>query len=114
MTRRRLIIVAIVVIVVVAGLRLAATPTYVAGYRVIDDYNLALQVTGANPNWRAVTDLKETPSEVTIGISEISLQLGPGFGDERIAYVVVTLSDPLGTRRISDAATGFEIPRLAP
>jgi hypothetical protein len=114
MTRRRLFIAAIVVVAVIAGLRLAVTPTFVGGYRVVDDSNLALQVIGAHPTWRAVTVLKETPSDVTVGLSEISLQLGPGFGDERTAYVVVTLSDALGARRVLDASTGAEIPRLAP
>jgi hypothetical protein len=103
-----------VVVVLVAGLRLAVTRTYVGGYRVVDDYNLAFQVIGANPTWRAVTVQTETSADVTIGMSEINLRLGPGFGDERIAYAVVTLSDPLGTRRVLDASTGTEIPRLQP
>lgn len=114
MRGRRLVIAAIVVIAVVAGLRLAVTPTFVGGYRVVDDTNLALQVIGAHPTWRAITLLEETPSDVTVGMSEISLQLGPGFGDEQPAYVVVTLNDPLGARRVLDASTGAEIPRLAP
>jgi hypothetical protein len=112
--RRLFIAAALIVIVVIVGLRLAVTPTFVGGYRIIDDSNLALQVIGAQPTWRAVTVLKETPSDVTVGVSEISLQLGPGFGDERTAYVVVMLSDPLGARRVLDASTGAEIPRLAP
>lgn len=114
MTRRRLVVAAIVLIVVAAGPRLAITETYSAGYRVIDDYNIAIQVTGAHPTWRAVTELDETPTAIWIGISEISLQLGPGFGDERITYVNVTLNDPLGTRPVIDASTGNAIPRLAP
>ena len=51
---------------------------------------------------------------MTIGISEMSLRFGAGFGDERIAYVVVTLTDPLGTRRVLSAFNGVEIPRLLP
>jgi hypothetical protein len=111
---RRLIIAAIIVIALIAGLRLAVTPTFVGGYRIVDDTNLALHVIGAHPTWRAITVLKETPSDVTVGVSEISLQLGPGFGDEQTAYLVVTLSDPLGARRVLDASTGAEIPRLTP
>jgi hypothetical protein len=114
MKRRWLFIAAIVVVVVIAAVRLAITPTFVGGYRMIDDYNLALEVTGANPTWRAITAQTETPSDVTIGINEISLRFGAGFGDERIAYVVVTLSDQLGARRVVDASSGAEIPRLEP
>jgi hypothetical protein len=109
-----LLIAVIVVAVVIAGVRLAVTRTAVSGYRVIDDYNLALQVIGANPTWRRVTVETETASDVTVGISEISLRLGAGFGDERIAYVVMTLNEPLGARRLIDASTGVEIPRLQP
>jgi hypothetical protein len=114
MRRRRLFIGAIVVVLVIAAVRVAITPLFVAGYRVIDDQNLALEVIGANPTWRAITVQTETPSDVTIGISEISLQIGPGFGDERVGYVVVNLTESLGSRRVLDASTGAEIPRLQP
>jgi hypothetical protein len=114
MKRRRLIVGAIIVVVVIAALRLAITPTFVSGYRVLDDYNLALQVTGASPTWRAVTVLTETASDVTIGITEMDFRFGAGFGDERIAYVVVRLTDPIGTRRVLGASNGAEITRLEP
>ena len=114
MKRRWLFVVAIIVVLVIAAVRLAITPTFVSGYRVIDDYNLALQVTGATPTWRAITVEAETPSDVTIGISEMSLRFGAGSGDERISYVVVTLTNPLGTRRVLGAFNGVEIPRLQP
>jgi hypothetical protein len=114
MKRRWLLGVAIIVVLVVAAVRLAITPTFVAGYRVIDDHNLALQVTGATPTWRAVTVEAETASDVTIGISEVNLRFGAGSGDERVSYVVVTLADPLGTRRVLSASSGTEIPRLQP
>jgi hypothetical protein len=114
MRRRRLVAAAIVLVVIAAGLRLAITPTYTPGYRVVDDFNIAIQVTGAAPTWRAVTDLDQTASDVRIRISEMSLHLAPGSGDERIAYVIVTLNDPLGTRPVIDASTGNAIPRLAP
>ena len=114
MKRRPLFFVAILLVVLVVALRLAITPVFVFGYRVIDDYNLGLQVTGASPTWRAITVQTETASDVTIGISEVNLRFGAGFGDERIAYVVVRLTDPLGTRRVVAGADGAEIPRLAP
>jgi hypothetical protein len=114
MKRRRWFVAFTIVVVLVAGLRLAVTRTYVGGYRVVDDYNLALQVIGANPTWRSITVQTETPSDVTIGMSEMNLGLGPRFIDERIAYVIVTLTDPLGTRRVVDSSNGVGITRLLP
>ena len=111
---RRLLIAAVTVIALIAALRSAMTATFFSGYRIVDDRNLAIQVLGAHPTWRAITVLKETSSDDTVGMSEISFRLGPGFGDERLAYMVVTLSDPLGARRVLDASTGAEIPRLTP
>jgi hypothetical protein len=112
--RRRLLVVAAVALVGVGAIRLAVTPTFVGGYRVIDDSTIALQVIGVSPTWRAVTLETETPSEVTVGVSEISLRFGPGFGDERTAYVVVALRDPLGNRQVIDASTGAAIAQIAP
>jgi hypothetical protein len=112
--RRSIFFVATVAVLVAVAVRLAVTPTFATGYRVIDDYHLALQVTGATPTWRAITVQTETRSDVTIGISEISLRFGAGFGDERIAYVVVTLASPLGSRRVLSASDAAEIPRMQP
>lgn len=116
MTRRRLGVGAVVValVVVLAALRTTVTPTRIYGYRVVDDYTVALQVLGAHPTWRALTTQTETETDVTIAVSEISLHLGPGFGDERIGYVIVTLEAPLELRRLINASTGDDIPRLAP
>jgi hypothetical protein len=75
--RRWLLVVAAIALVGVAAIRLAVTPTFVGGYRVIDDSTIALQVIGVSPTWRAVTLETETPSEVTVGVSEISLRFGP-------------------------------------
>jgi len=114
MTRRRRAVAAAVVVLVIGAIRLAITSTFATGYLVIDNYNVAVQVIGAHPTWRAVTVQTETATQVTIGIDEIALAIGPGSGDERIAYVVATLHDPLAGRRVVNAATGLELPRLAP
>jgi hypothetical protein len=112
---RRLVLVALAALVAVAIVRSAVRPTFIGGFRQIDDYNIALQVLGASPTWRSITELTETASEVTLGVSEIGmLQLGAGFGDERIGYVLVSLGDPLGNRQVIDAATGAAILRIAP
>jgi hypothetical protein len=71
MKRRWMVFVAIIVVVVIAPLRLAITPAFATGYRVIDEYDLALRVTGATPTWRAIADQAETPSDVTVGASEL-------------------------------------------
>jgi len=112
---RARILVALVGIVVLAavGLRLAVTPSYIGGYRVVDDYNIALQVIGARTTWRAVTIDQETSQSVTVGVSEATLQIGAGF-DDRIAYVVVQLAEPLAGRTVINATTGSQIPLLSP
>jgi hypothetical protein len=112
--RRRLVVVAAVALVGLALVRLAVTPTHLGGYVEIDDYNIALQVIGAGPMWRGVTEHTETGSSITVVVSQITLpQFGAGFGDERIAYVAVRLSDPLAGRQVIDATTGTAIPRIS-
>ena len=112
--RKRLVVVAAAALIAVAVVRLAVHPTFIGGYRQIDDYNIALQVVGASPTWRAITAQSESVFEVTVGVSEIGmLQFGAGFGDERIGYVVVTLREPLAGRQVVDASTGLAIPRVA-
>jgi hypothetical protein len=113
MMRRRLVVAAVAVALVIVALRLAITTVDPVGYRVIDDFNVAVQVIGGHPTWRAATSVEETSSTVTVGVSEMWLRLGPGF-DDTISYLVVRLNDPLGTRTLVDAATGSPIPRLSP
>ena len=112
--RRRLLVAAAVAVVGLAILRLTLVrPTHIGGYRQIDDYNIALQVIGANPTWRGVTELTETGSTVTVAVSHVTFQFGAGFGDERIAYVAVRLSEPLASRQVIDATSGTAIPHIS-
>ena len=113
--RSRLLVAAVVAFVVLAIVRLGVIrPAYVGGYRVIDDYNIALQVIGASPTWRGLTEHTETGSTVTVAVSHITFEFGAGPGDERIAYVAVRLSEPLGNRQVIDATSGTAIPRWSP
>jgi hypothetical protein len=109
--KRRAIVLGVIALVIAGAVRLAITPSYIAGYRVLDDFNIAVQVTGGHPTWRAVTALSETATTVTLGISEASLHLGPEFDDE-IGYVSVRLGSALGDRTVIDAASGAPIPQL--
>lgn len=102
-----------IAVLAAVALRLAVTPSYIGGYRVVDDYNIALQVVGSRTAWRAVTIEQETSQSVTVGVSEASLHIGAGF-DDRIAYVVVQLAEPLAGRTVINATTGSEISRLSP
>ena len=111
--RRGLLVIAAIALIGVAVIGLAIRPASVGGYREIDPYNIAIQVTGASPAWRGVTAQTETASDVRVGVSEISIRVGTGFGDERISYVVVTLREPLAGRQVFDASTGAAIPRIA-
>ena len=112
--KRGLLVLAAIALIGVAVIGLAIRSAFIGGYREIDAYNIAIQVTGASPTWRGVTAQTETASDVRVGVSQISLQFGPGFGDERISYVVVTLREPLAGRRVFDASSGAAIPRITP
>ena len=111
--RRRLLLVVLIALIALVVVWAAVRPAHIFGYRVLDDYNIAVQVIGVNPLWRAVTQHTESASEVTIGISEFNLpQFGAGFGDERIAYVAIRLNEPLAGRQVIDAASGAVIPQV--
>jgi hypothetical protein len=112
--RRRVLVAAALAVVGFAILRLTVVrPAYIGGYRQIDEYNIALQVIGANPTWRGVTELTETDSAVTVAVSHVTFEFGAGFGDERIAYVAVRLNEPLGGRDVIDATSGTAVPYLS-
>jgi hypothetical protein len=113
MIQRRLVIVIAILVLIGVGLRLAVTAVVLSGYRVIDDDNIVLAMSGAHPTWRSVTSVEDTPARVTVGVSQVYLQLGPGF-DDTIAYEVVRLDEPLAGRPVFDAATGLSIPQLSP
>jgi hypothetical protein len=111
----RRVVVAVVVVALLAavftlGVRLATAPTPIAGYRLIDDYNIAVQITGSKAQWRDVS-VAETATTVTITLREIWIH-GPGF-DDAIAYVALRLREPLGTRTVVDSITG-QLVRLLP
>jgi hypothetical protein len=111
---RRLLVVAAAVVVGLGAVRLAVQPVHLVGYRVIDPYNIALQMTGASPVWRGVTVNIESNAAVTLEVSEFrGIQFGAGFGDERIAYVAVRLQDPLAGREVIDAFAGAAVPLIA-
>jgi hypothetical protein len=109
--RQRLLAIAIVTVIAIGGARLAMAPTPIMGYRLLDDYNVALQIIGSKAQWRGVT-VDETVAAVTIDLREIWVH-GPGFDDD-IAYVAVRLTEPLGTRNVINAATGMRVAALAP
>jgi hypothetical protein len=111
-SRARWLLTTIVVLALLIGaVRLAMTPTPITGYRVLDDYNVAIQITGSKAQWRGVT-VEETPSAVTVDLKEISLRLA-GFDDD-IAYVSIRLQSPLADRAVIDASSGSAVRRVAP
>jgi hypothetical protein len=111
--RHRVALASAVAALAVTAVLGAVHPTSIGGYREIDYGFIQLQVLGASPVWRGVTQRAETGSTVTVGVSEISkFQLGAGFGDEQIGYVEIRLDLPVGNRQIIDAATGAAIPRI--
>ena len=111
MNWKRLLAGIIVIAIVIAGVRLAMGSTPILGYRLLDDYNLAVQVIGSQAQWRDVT-VEETATTVKVDLKEIWIH-GPGF-DDAIAYVAIRLREPLGARTVVDAASGTRVPLVSP
>jgi hypothetical protein len=111
--RRRLALATGVIAIALVAVLGSVHPGFVGGYRQVDADTIELQLLGARPIWRAVTQHTENASMVTVGIREIpALQLGAGFGDEAIGLVTIRLSQPLADRAVIDADTGLPIPRV--
>jgi hypothetical protein len=111
--RRRWIVLAVIVAVLFTSYRLLDSHTYIYDYRVIDDYTVGVE-TGSGPGaWVRVTSVVETPTTVTIVVSNFYFQLGPstglGIGYESVAK----LKDPLGSRTLIDGKDGHAVERVA-
>lgn len=108
--RRRWIVLAAALILAAAYVRLADKAYAVWEYRIVDDHTIVVASVTGPWTWIRVTGVAETPASVTVSVSSISFQFGPGFGDD-IAWLVVTLRDPIGDRTVIDATTGQPVPR---
>ena len=110
--RRRIVLAFLAVIAVVAAYHLLDVPTRIYSYRVVDDRTVVLGTTSGRGAWMRVTGINETPVTVTITVSSLFIQLGPGTA-EGIAYEsVARLHDPLGSRTVVDGSDGHTVDQV--
>ncbi len=81
-------------------------------YQLVDERTIEVDVFAPDTGWTRVTGVVESSTEVTITVSTLEWQLGPGYINERPAALTVMLKDPLGSRAVVDASTGEVVRRL--
>ncbi|MBF6606732.1 MAG: hypothetical protein IVW53_14275 [Chloroflexi bacterium] len=106
---RRWVVAAVVVILVVASIRALDSVSWIRYYRVVDDQTLSVGTITGHGAWTRVTSLTETPSAVTITVSSLRLQLGPGTADGVPVVTEVALHEPIGSRTVIDGSTGLPV-----
>lgn len=107
----RWIALAVVLVLVVTVARLLDSASRIDYYRVSDDRTLIVGTVTGPVAWTRVTSVSETPSTVTITVSSISIQLGPGTAVGYAVESVAKLRDPIGSRTVIDGSNGLHVQR---
>lgn len=106
-----------VVIAVVAGLILVGRwldrSQPIQSYRVIDNRTIAVEVDSSSPQWTRITGVTETQDQVTVSVGSFifpwpQAQAGVGTSEE----LLVTLSQPIGSRPVIDGNTGDTVAQV--
>jgi hypothetical protein len=106
-----------VVIAVVAGLILVGRwldrSQPIQSYRVIDDRTIAVEVDSSSPQWTRITSVTETSDRVTVSVGSFifpwpQAEAGVGTSEE----LLVTLSQPIGSRSVIDGYTGDTVSQV--
>ena len=97
--------IAVLIVAVALGAYVALTfrPQMIAFYRLVNDNTIVVQAEAGALIWPHLSGLQETPTEVRITVSGISLDV-PSI--EQLYDVTVVLAAPLGDRAVIDASTG--------
>lgn len=109
--RRRWVVVALVVVLVFTGFRLLDSATWIYYYRVVDDQTLLVGTVSGPGAWVRVSNVTETPTTVSITVTNFFIQLGPGTAEGVPYESVAKLHDPLGSRAVIDGSTGLPVQR---
>jgi len=110
--RRRWIVIGVVLVVLFATYRALDRPSWIYYYRVGDDDRTLVVGMSEGPNaWTRVTNVSETPTTVTITVSSILIQLGPGAAYAVPVERAVKLTDPIGSRTVVDGSSGQPVRR---
>ena len=100
-----------VVLAVLAGLILVGRwldrSQPIQSYRAVDDRTIAVEVDASSPQWTRINSVSETSDRVTVSVGSFLFpwpqpQAGVGTSEE----LLVTLSQPLGSRSVIDGYTG--------
>ena len=108
---RALVVIGLVLIVVVLSVRALDHASTIEYYRVVDDQTLAVGTAEGHNAWTRVTALDETPATITVTVSSVTIQLGPGTADALLVETEVKLHDPIGTRSVIDGSSGQPVRR---
>lgn len=106
-----------VAIAVVAGLILVGRwldrSQPIRSYRVIDDRTIGVEVDASSPQWTRITGVSETSDRVTVSVGSFifpwpQAEAGVGTSEE----LLVTLSQPIGSRSVIDGYTGDTVSQV--
>ena len=110
--RRRIVLAFLVVVAVVAAYHLLDVPTRISYYRIVDDRTLVLGTTSGRGAWMRVTGISETAASVTVTVSSLFIQLGPGTAEGIPYESVARLHDPLGSRTVLDGSDDHSVDQV--
>ncbi len=111
-SRRLWVVLAILVGLLVIG-RWMDRSQPIESYRVIDNRTIAVEVDASSPKWTRITGVTETWDRVVVGVGSFIFpwpHLGTDVGTSQ--ELLVTLSQPLGSRAVVDAYTGDVVARI--
>jgi hypothetical protein len=109
--RRRVVLVATVLVLAFAAIRSLDNPSWTYYYRVVDERTLVVGTTAGTGAWTRVTSVVETPSTVTITVSSLLVQLGPGTAVGVPVESSAILRDPIASRTVIDGSSGLTVQR---
>jgi hypothetical protein len=109
--RRWVIVIATVLILGVAAVRSLDSPSWIYYYRVIDERTLIVGTVTGPGAWTRVTSVTETPSTLTITVSSLLVQLGPGAAVGVAVETTANLRDPIAGRTVIDGSSGLPVQR---
>lgn len=101
----------IALVLVVAAIRLLDSAAWIDYYRVDDEQTVVVGTVTGPGAWTRVTSVTETPSTVTITVSSLLLQIGPGSAVGVPVESVAKLHDPIGSRTVIDGSCGLPVLR---
>jgi hypothetical protein len=109
--RRWVAVVAVVLVLAVAAVRSLDSPSWIYYYRVVDGHTLVVGTVTGPGAWTRVTSVTETPLTVTITVSSLLVQLGPGAAFGIPVESTAKLSDPIASRTVMDGSSGLPVQR---